>query len=557
MDCNQIIQSNDVYDVIISREEEGRIELMPECVQPVSGQYEVYYYNRDRVPPLSLQKYTYSAIPKCFELVDTAALEESGILQLQNLPALSLRGQGVLIGFVDTGIAYENACFRNPDGSTRITAIWDQTAEGVPPDGFLYGREYTKEEIDRALLSDNPREIVPEQDEDGHGTMIASIACGSEDEINDFVGAAPLSDILVVKLKPAKQYLKDFFYIPESAVVYQENDIMTAVSYLDEMAERLGKPLIICIALGTNNGSHSGSGVLSAQLNFVGGLWGRCVVVATGNEANARHHFFGRSNGGDEPVAVEFNVDKNMPGVYLEMWASAPELFAVAVRSPGGVLLPPTVIQVGGHQEYSFLLENTRVEVDYRTVGRTRGDQLVFIRFDRVSRGIWTVYVYPNATITGRFNVWLPMSGMLSDDVVFLQPNPDITLTTPSTANVPISVGGYHAANGALYLESGRGYSTSDVVKPDFCAPAVNVQGVGLRGNYIRGTGTSLAAAITCGACAQIMEWGRLRQQGRFLNSVEIGNILIRGCDRDSDRTYPNNQWGYGRLEAYEAFLNL
>lgn len=544
MDCNEIIQSNDVYDVIVSREDEAKITLAPECKQPVSGQYVLYYYNRDRVPPLSFKEYTYSAIPKCFGLVDSTALEESGILQLQNQSALSLRGQGVLVGFIDTGIAYENTCFRNSDGTTRIAAIWDQTGSGAPPEGFLYGAEYTREAINRALASDDPHSVVPEQDEDGHGTLLASIACGSEDAANDFVGAAPLADILVVKLKPAKQYLKEFYYIPESAIAYQENDIMTAVDYLDKKAYELGEPLIICIALGTNNGSHTGSSVLAGMIDYVAGVWDRCVVVATGNEANARHHFFGKTDGSGEPVSVEVNVEQNMPGIYLELWANAPELFAVAVRSPGGTLRPPTVMQVGGHQEYSFLLENTRVEVDYRTVGRTRGNQLVFIRFDRVSRGIWTVYVYPNAMITGQFHVWLPMTGMLPDDVFFLRPNPDTTLTIPSAAMIPISVGGYNTATGALYLESGRGYTSAGGIKPDFCAPAVNVQGVGLRGNYVAATGTSMAAAITSGACAQIMEWGVVRQQERYLNSVEIGNILIRGCERDPDRTYPNNQWG-------------
>lgn len=557
MDCNQFIQSNDVYDLIIPREEVSDIPLEPECVQPISSQYDLFYYSRDRIPPLSIQQYTYSTIPNCFGLVDTAALEESGILQLQNQSALSLRGQGILIGFVDTGIAYENKCFRNPDGSTRIVAMWDQTGDQSPPEGFLYGREYSRADINRALEAPQPCEDCPGRDEDGHGTLLASIACGSEDKANNFVGAAPLSDILVVKLKPAKQHLKEFYYIPENALVYQENDIMAAVSYLDGKARALGQPLVICIALGSNNGSHSGSSVLSLYLNSIGSLWNRCIVAAAGNEANARHHFAGKSDGNAEPVAVEINVEQAMPGFYLELWANAPELFAVSVRSPGGVLLPPTVIRVGGHQEYAFLLENARVEVDYRTVGRTRGDQLVFIRFDRASRGVWTVYVYPNTTITGRFNVWLPMTGMLPSDVFFLQPNPDTTLTTPSVASVPITVGGYQTASGALYIESGRGYTSTNAVKPDFCAPAVNVQGVDLRGNYTTATGTSMAAAITSGACAQIMEWNRMQNRDNALNSAEIGNILIRGCARDGDRSYPNTQWGYGKLDAYNSFQYL
>jgi subtilisin family serine protease len=125
------------------------------------------------------------------------------------------------------------------DGSTRITAIWDQTDKtGPSPEGFIYGTEYTKEQIDYALKQENPRDYVPQTDDVGHGTMLASIAAGSEDIENDFIGAAPHADIAVVKLKPAKQNLRDFYYIKDGAVAYQENDIFTAVDYLNKLAEK-------------------------------------------------------------------------------------------------------------------------------------------------------------------------------------------------------------------------------------------------------------------------------------------------------------------------------
>lgn len=584
------------YDFIVSADEEERIDLPPECIQRINDTYSIYYYNRAQLPPLSIEAYSYSSIPNCFGLLDTEALEKSGILTLQNQPALSLRGQGVLIGFIDTGIAYELACFRNPDQTTRIAAIWDQTAVGGnPPEGFLYGVEYEREQLNQALATETPLEVVPQRDENGHGTLLASIACGSEDPINDFVGAAPECELLVVKCKPAKQYLKEFYYIPENTLVYQENDIMAAVAYLDAKARSLGKPLVICLGLGTNNGSHSGSSVLSVYLSEVGGTWGRCVVIASGNEANARHHFLGQSLGSridggflalggtitggtiaggtisgetslggtlsggagsaipsvgaEEMVAVEIDVEQSMEGFYLELWANAPELFAVSVRAPGGAVFPGAGRSFG-HQQYTFIFEGTTVEIDYRTVGRTRGDQLVFVRFDNVSRGIWTLLVYPQATITGQFHVWLPMTGMLKQDVFFLESNPENTLTTPSSATTSITVGGYQTGNGALYLESGRGYTTTGIVKPDFTAPAVEVQGVNLRGNPTTGTGTSVAAAITSGACAQLFEWGVVRGNNVFLNSVEIGNRLILGSQRDIGRTYPNTQWGYGKLDV-------
>lgn len=599
MNCDAFIKSNDTYDVIIPTESLERYPTTPVCVQHISNNVDIHYYERGSLPPLSIQTYTYTAIPKCFGLLDTTALEVSGILQLQNQPALSLRGQGVLVGFIDTGITYTNACFKDSVGTTRILAIWDQTGtpdeeESTPesesavspqvsdmpnnsggrtkrsPQGFEYGVEYTKEDIDAALASDDPYVVVSQRDENGHGTLLASIACGSEDAAANFIGAAPLCDIAMVKVKEAKPYLRDFFYIPQGTPVYQENDIMAAVAYLEQKARQLQKPLVLCLGMGTNNGSHSGGSELEEYLNTIGALWRRCVVVASGNEANERHHFHGMSNvtlgvagntAGNalpsDPVAVEISVENDMPGFYLELWAAAPEVFAVSVTSPSGRRLPQVATRVGAYQKYAFLPEGTTVEINYRSVGRTRGDQLVFVRFDKAARGIWTLSVYPDTTITGNFNVWLPMQGMLSSDVFFLRPDPDITLTNPSSAQIPLTVGGYRMSDNSLYIQSGRGFTVNSVVKPDLCAPAVNVQGVGVRGNYVTGSGTSVAAAVTAGACAQFMEWGVFRQESLSLNSVEIGNVLIRGCDRKRDMVYPNTAWGFGRLNAYQAFLAL
>ena len=70
-------------------------------------------------------------------------------------------------------------------------------------------------------------------------------------------------------------------------------------------------------------------------------------------------------------------------------------------------------------------------------------------------------------------------------------------------------------------------------------------------------TGTSAAAAITAGACAQIMEWGDVRGKRPLLNSVVIGNILVRGSVRSQDISYPNTSWGYGKMNVYDAMMRL
>ena len=77
-------------------------------------------------------------------------------------------------------------------------------------------------------------------------------------------------------------------------------------------------------------------------------------------------------------------------------------------------------------------------------------------------------------------------------------------------------------------------------------APAVNVYGPGLRNRFVTMTGTSAAAAITAGACAQIMEWGLVKRNQIFMSSADIKNMLIRGADRADDRSYPNPSWNAG-----------
>ena len=235
--CREQILSEDYRDFIVSMLQEELFEAKfpnVECEQMAGTFYKSIYVESQLADPIQFGRYPYNSVPKCYTLLDTQALEQSGIIQVQNYPTLGLQGSGVLIGFVDTGIDYQNLIFRNLDGSSRIVGIWDQTIQdGEPPAGMQYGTEYTQEQIDAALRSENPLEVVPSRDENGHGTFVASIAAGSASEANQFLGAAPDSQIAVVKLKPAKQYLKDFYLIRTDAPCYQENDIMLGVTYLN------------------------------------------------------------------------------------------------------------------------------------------------------------------------------------------------------------------------------------------------------------------------------------------------------------------------------------
>jgi len=129
----------------------------------VRGDYGVLFADSRRIGDLITIVGTFivELFPHALGLLGRTSLLASGITQVQQIPFLDLRGHGTLIGIIDTGIDYTNDAFRYEDGASKISFIWDQTIEGNSPNGFLFGSEYTKEQINQALRSDTP----------GRGTM--------------------------------------------------------------------------------------------------------------------------------------------------------------------------------------------------------------------------------------------------------------------------------------------------------------------------------------------------------------------------------------------------
>ncbi len=444
--------------------------------------------------------------------------------------------------------------FRNSDGSTRIMAVWDQTdRSGTPPEGFLYGTEYLDTQINDALQTENPREIVPVTDPEGHGTFLASVAAGSQIREEEFIGAAPYARIAMVKLKQAKQYLRDFFFIPEDAKAFQENDLMAGLAYLDQLAKSRHVPLVICFGLGSNMGSHTGVSHLSTMLNNIALRSGRVAVTAVGNEGNERHHYFGQMEEGQQYQNVEISVGEGVEGFSTELWARAPQRFVVEIISPTGERMPSEYILSGG-REYRFLFEDTRVTVDYRITGILNGAQVIYMRFEQPSQGLWNIRVFPEGEFASIFNMWLPSDELSTGEVFFIRSNPDTTITVPSTAIAPIAVGAYDVRDNSIYLRSGRGFTTNGWIKPDIVAPGVGVFGAGGNNQFTTKDGTSVAAAITAGATALMLEWGIVRGNYTAITNIEIKNVLIRGATRDDKRTYPDQAFGWGRLNLYQAF---
>ena len=559
--CRQHILSEDYRDFIGNHVRTPFFEsIMREgqCEQDAGFDYKCFYLPAELAGPVTLSRFSYNSIPKCFTPTSMETLNQTGILPVQNYPTLQLKGEGVLIGFLDSGIDYTNQVFRNINGSTRIAAIWDQTVQsGSPPEGFAYGTEFTEKQINEALNEENPLAVVPSSDDTGHGTYTASLAAGSGNPQEQFLGAAPEASIAVVKLKQAKQYLRDYYFIPSDAVCYQETDLMLGLKYLNDLADSLSLPLVVCITVGSNMGGHIGTLPFSYLIEGYSTKANHITVIGTGNEADKRHHYFNTIADMADRKSVEIRVEENVSGFSLELWTDIPNILSISILSPSGENTSRIPFRAGASAEVSFLFERTKVSIDYRLLVEKSTSELVFFRFDAPAPGIWKIIIEPLALADGQFHMWLPVTEFLSGEVYFLEPDPYYTLTNPAAADSPIVVSYYNGNTDALSQSSGRGYTRSRRIKPDIAAPGVDVPGALPGGRFTVRTGASAAAAVTAGAIALMLEWLLNYENVPGIDSYQIKSLLILGAVRPKTMEYPNREWGYGQLNLYNTFETI
>lgn len=561
--CRQIISSDSYVDILV-RYKDDVDEILARypdvCSQIVNENWIVVYANVNEIQPINYYSYGYYPIPKLYGLMDNTNMVESGIIRVHNQPTLELTGEGVIIGFVDTGIDYLHEAFIDEYGKTRILSIWDQNdSDGNMPEGINYGSEYSRTMINEALSSDDPYSIVPEKDEPGgHGTFMAGIAAGSR-KGSDFVGAAPDSDIVMVKLRQAKPELRKFYLVNDDARAYSETDIMIGIRYLLQVAARENKPIVICLGVGTSYGPHTMGTPLTQMISLTADLVTTTVVVPVGNEGNARHHFRGIVDSTDEYTIAELRVGTGEKGFMLELWGRLPDIFSIGIVAPTGEIVNriPSRNLVSRREE--FIFNNTIIDIDYKLVETISASQIISMRFIDPSPGIWQIRVYTDNSISGEFNMWLPISEFLTSDTYFVQSDPFTTITQPATASAPISVAAYNHRDDSLWMDSGRGYTADGIIKPDISAPGVDIYGPrsGSVDGYTIKSGTSVASAHVAGAAALIFQWRVRRDTEAIVNTLDIKTLLIIGARRNPRVVYPNRDTGYGYLDIYGVYESL
>jgi subtilisin family serine protease len=544
-----IVRKNDLQNPLLTENPDIRLGRL------IDGSYQVCYVRTD------LMSSVLRDIKICFPCLALSPmsqmdLESGGISAVQNQPYLSLSGDGILIGIIDTGIDFANKAFVLEDGKTsKIDSIWDQSLSGSPPDGFDYGVMFSKEEISEAMASGDPRGVIAHRDEVGHGTFLAATAASHESGI--YAGVAPNADIVAVKLKEASPFYRERYMIPESqANVYETADLMAGIDYCLERSYATGKPIAICIGLGTNLGGHDGFDILEDYLTSISYLNGVAICAAAGNEANAKHHAMGALVEQGTTAEISVRVGENVSALYLHMWNSPADRMSVSLRTPIVEEISRVPARSGETTTTRLIMENAIVSVSYNFPSSGSGSQQTEIRIDLPTPGIWKLYVYGEIVLEGIFHIWMNNTGLIDTDVEFLSPNPEFTVTVPGTAVGVITCGAYNSKNNGLYLASSWGPSRMQSITPDLAAPGVDVGGIFPDGNRTM-SGTSVATAFVTGACALLLQWGLVNGNVASMNTYHIKSLLIQGCERDPGVAYPNDQWGYGRLNLYNTFLQM
>ena len=546
------------WDLIIrySGDLSGVRTLTDEIVELLNG-FAVITIREDRIEQLAaLPEVEYIEKPKrlFFQVINGRRVSCINLVQDSRF---SLFGTGILVGIIDSGIDYGNMDFRNPDGTTRIRALWDQSAaadeqmQRRPPEGYVLGVEYSQEQINMALRASTDMErlqMVSATDLSGHGTAVAGIAAGNGAQ---YAGVAPQSELLVVKLAN-----------PRPDGFPRTTELIQAVDYMVRKAAELGMPLALNISFGNTYGSHDGTSLLERYMDGAADYGRTCICVGMGNEARSAGHTSGILQSGEE-TQIELVIQEFQTSMNIQIWKSYTDQVQISLYTPSGMQIGPFQ-EILGPQRFS--VGGTEILLYYGEPSPYSTNQEIFIdmipRGSYIDAGIWRIGLSAERVVSGRYDLWLPSENVLNPGTGFRYPTPVSTLTIPSSASRVISVGAYDARTFAYADFSGRGPLAGMAVggdgragmevwggKPDLASPGVGVITTSVGGGYAAVTGTSFATPFVTGAAALLMEWGIVRGNDPYLYGEKVKAYLRRGArPLPGFAVYPNNQVGYGAL---------
>lgn len=480
-------------------------------------------------------------------------INASGVEYIENNPYITAEGKGVIIAIIDSGIDYLHPDFINDDNTSKIISIWDQTKNtNSPPQGMIFGSEFTREDINRAI-SENDSSLT--EDEIGTGTIAAGIASGNGRKNSSYRGVAPKSELIVVKLKSYENTYK------EGKINYLDTDFLAAIKYVIDISSRENKLTIINLTIA----DRSRSVIITNLLDTFEVLTSRNIVVVSGagNEGNTNIHWEGNfeDTNSAEDVIIEVGEQKALD---ITVCPNGPGRAGVQIISPSGEMSQTAEYSPDDYVYSGRLnLENSTYEINLTYPWLLSGNEEIYIKINDIKPGIWSIRLLPEFITKGEFDMYLPNGNLISNNTRFLDPNSYSTITLYGSSEKVITVGAYNDKTNSMWIGSSKGPNKSIASgKPDIVAPGVDIISPFINQDYIKSTGTGVSSSLTSGVLALLMEY--ISNQSDFareqlLFTQTLKTYLMLGATRNPIYTYPNNSQGYGVLNlknTIEAVAN-
>lgn len=510
------------------------------------------------------------------------ARQEAGTDQIHkgtDLPQ-AYTGEGVVVGVVDAGFDYMHAAFRRPaDGALRIKRVWEQSATTLDgasaPAKYGYGIELNTPELIEKAQGDS--------DSNSHGTHVAAIAAGS-DAYKDgaYVGNAPDADIVLVAL---------------DLNTSTNADISNAVQYIFDYADEVGKPCVVNLSLGNQDGPHDGTSTFDTMTDAMQGP-GRIIVGAAGNHrTDAFHidHTFATAAAAPLRTFVKYKVapSNSVSGGTIEIWGEKGVDFTVDIAAYSTFnkkdARSTTVYPAEGVTDVDFGKYATGTWKVASEVSPLNGKPHVVLTSALTSiRNNYAIALTVTPKTAGRVNIWSDNTylALESRDIEGFSA-PDAASSTlceiGGTGKRILTVGSYTTRNeyttnggqqttlqetvGDLSSFSSYGPTVDGRMKPNITAPGCFIisavsnndasgnlmyaeynENFGRYNQYGYMQGTSMASPFVAGIVAT---WLQAYPQ---LTPEQLHEIVQNTARKDNfTATAPDSNWGYGKINALDG----
>ena len=473
----------------------------------------------------------------------------SGTDYIYNHPYLNVSGAGVLVAIIDSGIDYLHPDFIRNDGTSRIISIWDQESDkNNPPEGMIFGSEFSQEQINQAIADKDPNLSV---DNIGTGTIAAGVAVGSGRLNSLYKGVAINSELVVVKLRHYEGTYK------EGRINYLNTDFLAAIKYVIDVSKRDNRLLIINLTVA----DRSKSIIITNLLDTFPDLssTGIIIVSGAGNEGNTDIHYNGTFRDDQTPQDVVIQVGEQK-ALDITVAANGPGKISAFLISPSGEVSDP-VEYSPDIQVYKgiFNLENATFEMFLTYPWIFSGNEELAIRINDIKPGIWILRLFPEFFITGDYDVYLPNEKLMAKDTRFIDPDSYSTITLYGTTENVITIGTYNNKTTSMWIGSSKGPVKERYTKPDIVAPGVDIISTFINQNYAKATGTGVSSSLVTGSLALLMDY--ISQQSvyarRGLFTQVLKTYLMLGATKKEIYIYPNSSQGYGILNIQNTIQSI